>query len=136
MPIVEWDPATHSVNIQEIDGQHQKLFACLNDLYDAMIAGQGKAVIGKVLDDLLNYTVYHFDYEDQLFSQHGYPDAVSHRAEHAQLTEHARALKERFDAGQLLVTTETLSFLLGWLNNHILITDKLYVPFLNAKGVR
>ncbi len=136
MPIVEWDPAKHSVNIQEIDGQHQKLFACLNDLYDAMIEGQGKAVIGKVLGDLLNYTVYHFDYEDTLFSRHGYPDAASHRAEHAQFTDQARALKQRYDAGQIFVTTETLSFLIGWLNNHILGVDKLYVPFLNAKGVR
>ena len=52
MALVEWDPAKHSVNIQEIDRQHQKLFGCLNDLYDAMIQGKGREVIGNVLVSL------------------------------------------------------------------------------------
>lgn len=134
MALVVWDFAQHSVNIQEIDRQHQKLFDCLNELYDAMMQGQGNEVIGKVLDDLVNYTVYHFNHEEKLFRQHGYPNTASHCAEHAKLADHARALKEKYDAGQILVTTETLSFLLKWLNTHILGSDKMYVDFLTARG--
>jgi hemerythrin len=136
MALVGWDFAKHSVNIRDIDQQHQKLFDCLNELYDAMVQGQGRDVIGKVLNDLVDYTVYHFNHEENLFRQHGYPNTASHCAEHAKLANQARALKEKYDAGQVLVTAETLSFLLDWLNTHILGSDKMYVEFLTSKGVR
>jgi hemerythrin len=36
MALLAWDAGKHSVKIKEIDRQHQKLFALLNELHDAI----------------------------------------------------------------------------------------------------
>jgi len=134
MPLLLWSPK-YSVNIREIDWQHQQLFAMLNELYDAMQAGSGKAILADVLDKLLNYTYYHFRSEEALFREYGYGNDASHRAEHAALTYRARRLRRRFDAGEIGVPAETLRFLADWLRSHIVGSDMRYAEFLNAKGV-
>jgi hypothetical protein len=56
MALLTWDAGKYSVRINAIDRQHQKLFALLNDLYDAMQQGRGKAITGKVLASLIAST--------------------------------------------------------------------------------
>jgi hemerythrin len=135
MSLFAWD-AVYSVSIREIDRQHQKLFALFNELYDAMQQGDGNEVIGKVLASVVDYTAYHFAHEEELFRKYGYPDEAAHRAEHANLTEQAKALEQRLRAGQSEVTEVTLKFLCDWLTNHIIVSDKKFAPFLIDKGVR
>lgn len=134
MTLLVWD-ATYSVNIREIDGQHQKLFALVNDLYEAMQEGLGRDAIGAALRQLVDYTAYHFSHEEKLFREHGYAGDEAHRAGHAKLTERLKAMKQKFDAGQTNVTLDMLRFLRDWLNTHIMDEDKKYMGFLIAKGV-
>lgn len=135
MSLFVWD-SKYSVNIAEIDRQHQKLFDLFNELYDAMQQGHGNDVVGKVLASVVDYTAYHFAYEEKLFQQYGYPDESAHRAEHAKLAEQAKVLVQKLQAGQSHVTMATLKFLCDWLNNHILGSDRKFAPFLMGKGVR
>lgn len=135
MSLFVWD-SKYCVNIAEIDRQHQTLFALFNELYEAMQQGHGNEVVGKVLGSVVEYTTYHFEYEEKLLRQYGYADEAAHRAEHAKLAEQARMLVRKLQAGQNHITIVTLKFLSDWLNNHILGSDKAFAPFLIAKGVR
>ena len=135
MSIFVWD-AKFSLKIEEIDRQHQKLFALFNELYDAMQLGHANEVIGKVLAGVVDYTAYHFAYEEKLFRQYGYPEEAAHRAEHAKLADQAALLVRKHQAGQNHVAVATLKFLFDWLGNHILGSDKKFAPFLIEKGVR
>jgi hemerythrin len=135
MSLFVWD-ASYSVDISEIDRQHQKLFTLFNELYDAMQQGCGNEVIGNVLASVVDYTAYHFAHEEELFRRHGYPDETAHRAEHAKLTEQARTLEQRLLSGHREVTMVTLKFLCDWLANHIMGADQKFAPFLIEKGVR
>jgi len=134
MSLLNWDDK-YRLNIREVDEQHKKLFGLLNEMYDAMQAGLGKEVVGNVLTRLVDYTVYHFAFEERLFRVHGYAEEAAHRAEHANLTEQAKQLKRKFDAGQTHVSLDTFKFLKDWLNGHILGTDKKYVSFFISKGL-
>ena len=134
MSLLTWDEK-YSVEIAEIDRQHQKLFGLLDELYEAMQDGQAAEVVGKVLDRVIDYTVYHFAYEEKLMRDAGYPDDAAHRAEHVELADQAKELARRLQARQGDVPVATLKFLCDWLGRHILGTDKKYAPFLAAKGV-
>jgi hemerythrin len=134
MSMFVWDPR-YSVEIAELDRQHQKLFALLNELYDALQDGQGPEIAGKVLERVMDYTVYHFAQEEMMFDQHGYPDADAHRAEHAKLTAQAKELAQRLRSREAEVPVATLKFLCDWLSKHILGSDKKYAPFLQEKGI-
>ncbi len=132
---MHWDEK-FSVKIGEIDSQHKKLFALINDLFDAMSAARGKDVLGTVLSELIEYTVYHFGTEERIFQQYGYPERINHKRAHDDLTGKVKELKTAFEGGNRMISIEVMNFLKDWLNVHILQEDKQYVPFLNSKGVK
>jgi hemerythrin len=80
-PIV-WNDSL-SVGVAEIDRQHKKLIAMINELDNAMTAGRGKDVMGEIVDGLIIYTATHFRTEEKYFAQFEYRDAEIHRKEHA-----------------------------------------------------
>jgi hemerythrin-like metal-binding protein len=124
-----------SVEIPKIDEQHKKLVELVNTLHDAMRAGHGKDILGKVLAELIDYTGYHFKTEEEAFARFGYPQADEHKKQHDALVKTALDLKGKMDSGEMMVTVETLNYLSGWVTNHIMKEDKLYTPFLKGKPV-
>ena len=70
MAFFNWEDR-FSVGIAEIDMQHQKLVQMLNELYDAMKAGKGNDVLGKVLNGMIQYTASHFATEERYMKLHG-----------------------------------------------------------------
>lgn len=135
MGFIKWT-SRYAVHIEEVDRQHQKLIELINTLYDAMSVGKGKDVLGQVLSELVEYTTYHFNTEDRLFREHGYPGRDQHRKEHDDLTAKTKALKQAFDTGNKKLAVDVMLFLSNWLNDHILEEDMKYAQFLTSKGIR
>ncbi len=134
MDFIKWKEA-YSVKVEEIDAQHKKLIGLINQMADAMSIGRGRDVLSTVLTELVDYTVYHFNTEERLFQQYGYPEYKKHKKIHAALAGKTRELKESFDRGNKQISIDVMLFLSNWLNNHILEVDKKYGSFLNSKGV-
>jgi hemerythrin len=135
MNLFVWDPK-YSVGIEEIDSQHQHLFALFKELYDAMQQGRAPDVIDEVLESVVDYTGYHFAHEEALFLHFGYPGLQAHQAEHEQLAEQSRLLREKLHDGEKDVSLATFKFLSDWLADHILGSDMKYASFLIEKGMR
>ncbi len=133
MPIIDWSESLR-VGVNTVDEQHVKLVTLVNQLYDAMVAGKGKVVVGQVLTELIDYTVYHFKTEEEFFKKYGYPNAADHIREHNDLTRTAKELKVAYDSNKATVTFDTMKFLKDWLVNHIMKSDKAFGPFLAGKG--
>ena len=136
MAFITWSDE-YSVNIREIDQQHQQLIELINRMHDIVMASGeiDKKRIRRVLLGLANYTDYHFRTEEELFRNHHYPMANVHKQQHNQLTIRLLALQRQFSAGDVLRNQDIFDFLKDWLVNHILGSDKEYTVFLNAKGV-
>jgi hemerythrin-like metal-binding protein len=123
MALISWSNML-STGISEQDTQHKKLIDLINQLNDAMQAGKSTEVLGKVLSELVNYTVYHFGYEEKLMAQYKYEDTPAHKAEHTKFVQTAGDLKKKFDSGNAVISVEIMNFLRDWLTNHIMKTDK------------
>ena len=135
MALFEWNSA-FSVKVRKFDDQHKKLIDLINQLHDAMKAGEGDNVLGSVLRSLVDYTATHFDEEIKMMQANGYPDLAKHKAEHDKFVSQVLDIQKKFaSAGNALLTLSTLSFLKDWLVKHIQGEDKKYGPFLNAKGI-
>jgi hemerythrin len=125
----------YAVNIGSVDAQHQTLFAMCRELYAAMSAGQGKAVLARILDRLVQYTAVHFAHEERLMQLHQYPDFAKHKAEHDALTRQVLAFQTEFNAGRATMAVQVLQFLKDWLEKHIKGSDFAYAPCLKAQKV-
>lgn len=120
--VMTWNGAL-ATGYPEIDEQHRKLIDLANRLNEAMQRGEARSEIGAVLEDLIKYTTFHFEFEENLMKKAGYPELFQHQQEHKKLVNDVLARKARFDSGSAL-SSELLSFLRDWLVNHIMKTDK------------
>ncbi len=130
MVLFEWNDK-YLTSIKECDDQHKKLVELINTLHENMKSGNGKDVLEKILNELMDYTAYHFLTEEALFEAYGYPEAKSHIKEHEVLTAQVKTFYERFSKGETGITIPISVFLKDWLINHTLYSDKQYGIFIN-----
>lgn len=128
MPLFNWS-TQYETGILLVDSQHKKLVDAINDLHEAMKEGKGKDKIEKTLNFLVDYTVLHFSAEEKLMQQKNYPDYSNHKKVHDKLVAEVKDIKTKYLAGKVL-PMEVSTFMSDWLKNHILGTDKKYIPFL------
>lgn len=117
---------SYSVNVKSIDEQHKKLVSIINELNNAMLYEKGRSVIGKVLKDLVDYTVSHFDYEEKLMEKNGYSDLENHKKIHKDLLKTVGKFYDEFSSGEVEMSKDIMDFLKTWLSEHILGSDKKY----------
>lgn len=131
MALMKWTTALETGNLR-IDADHKKLIAMANELADAMHEGKGREILGRLFDDLINYTSTHFKMEEGLMKYYQYPDATAHFKEHTDLVNQVMDLQAQFKAGKITISMTVLEFLKNWLTNHIQKTDAKLGAFIHA----
>lgn len=126
---ITWTPDLNT-GIDVIDGQHQRIVDYINQLGQAINA-QDKHVIGSVLDELVDYTVSHFTFEESLLDEANYRMAVPHKAVHEMFIKRVARYQERHASGED-VGRSVYGMLGTWLIHHIKRDDRAYVPYVKA----
>ncbi len=129
-----WDPS-YSVEVAQLDEQHQYLFCLLNILLESAGKGTEHSAVGVVLTELTDYTKNHFNVEEALMLQANYPALAEHRREHEAFVVRIADFKKDFHAGSLRNGVAVLDFLKDWLIRHIHGVDKKYSAHMNASGI-
>ena len=129
-----WDK-NYSVNIAEIDQQHQKIAVMLDMLFDSIAMGRPKSLLEGILKELTAYAIYHFNTEEALMAQYSYPELEAHKKEHEEFRGKVAEFQNDLQLGKETLPGDVVKFLTHWLADHIMKLDKKYGPFLNARGV-
>ncbi|MEO5376699.1 MAG: bacteriohemerythrin [Magnetococcus sp. DMHC-6] len=129
METLTWDDTLRTGFI-EVDNDHKKLIEILNTLITAINENKDREIIGKILQDLLSYTAWHFRHEERLMQTHRFSGLIAHKKEHTELIGQATQLQQRYHNQEIDLTEEVLNFLKNWLTHHILETDFLMSQFL------
>lgn len=136
MTILTWNDQ-FILGIASIDQQHQRLVDIINQLDEAVAVGGEPQAILELTDALIDYTSYHFTHEEALMRQAGYnrTEYARHKLQHDQFV--ARVVLERENAATDpdAVSAELLEFLVEWLSEHILVSDKQMVLELGRQGL-
>jgi len=132
--LIVWSKS-YSVNVDQMDKEHQRLIDIINKMYGAMRSGRGKDAIGSILDELVEYTKTHFMHEERLMRESGFSGLDEQRRAHEALINQVIEIQTKFNAGTAL-SQEVLSFLKNWLVNHIQGMDKRYGPSMNKNGIK
>ena len=134
MALINWQPS-FSVNVKEIDQQHQLLVNMINDLYDAMNSGKEKEELQKLINRLNVYAAMHFAKEEHYFDLFAYPEGELHKKEHNDFEDEVSKFESDFIKGSQSLSMEIMNFLSNWLVEHIKGSDKKFGPFLNERGL-
>lgn len=128
MPLIEWtDDLDTGVRI--IDNQHRRIVDYINRLYEVQQKQAGRQAVAEVMDDLIEYTVAHFSYEESLMAQSGYPMLIPHQKTHQLFIKRINLFAERHRSGED-IADELLGILRKWLINHIKSEDQDYVSIV------
>jgi hemerythrin len=116
--------------ISVIDGQHRKIVDYINMLSTAKESGD-KSIVAEVLEQLADYTISHFAFEEGLQEQAGYQYLVAHKRVHAIFIKKVTEYQARMANGEDLID-QILATLKRWLVNHIKNDDADYVSAVKA----
>jgi hemerythrin len=128
-----------SCNVRTIDEQHQKLFEIGSELYD-FLSTKGEVdyydEIMNLLQEMKDYTIYHFKTEEKLMEQYGYEELEVHKEQHkAFINKINEFLDKDIDKEQEKVIMDMVMFIADWIEKHILKTDLRYREFFNNKDI-
>ncbi len=134
----EWKDE-YALDIGSIDAQHQNFFRVANrisDLAEELEIDRQELVA--VIGELLNYSLYHFGVEEELFYSLNYPEKEAHIEAHNAFRIKSGQFMERMtdkDINIKELAMEAAGFAINWLTGHILVVDKKYAPFFKEKGI-
>ena len=118
----------YHTGIDFIDEEHAKLFEIANRAYDLLtnqfVTDKYDAIVA-VLEELRDYTKYHFNHEEEYMKSINYSKRFSQLHQHTQFINKLESynLKE-IDVNQQEGLLEILDFLAVWLQGHIKGMDK------------
>ncbi|WP_159084559.1 bacteriohemerythrin [Dongshaea marina] len=128
-----------TLNIPIIDRQHHQLFMLIDQLSKMRPSGSSKRNIGKILDELIEYSDYHFCTEESLLRDNEYPLTEDHLSEHALYIATIGHFKKEFDRtyerdldSLSEITIKIHRYLLTWWSEHIAQKDSQYVDYIKA----
>jgi len=115
------------LGIDVIDEQHEKLVSLINKLANKLAAQSSEVQIHKVLNELVDYTIYHFTTEEAIWNQCLSGDAMmlEHINTHQDFVDEINTVKKNMqNVSESNVSEKVLSYLTHWLVFHILDTDR------------
>lgn len=127
--LIRWN-STYELGFKTIDEQHIKLVDIINDFYNAFATAQAHEKIGNIIGELVNYTVYHFTAEEEIFANSNYPNTEEHRKKHKEFVDELKRYHQEVKDGNMTTTYDLMTFLRDWLVQHIMGTDRTYLPYI------
>ncbi|GGF58763.1 hemerythrin [Terasakiella brassicae] len=133
MKYKEWSDE-FELGIGVIDEDHQMLFRTIRQLGEQIAGNRNVGVIEATIKSLGLYVEEHFDREERFMVRAGYPDFDAHKKEHDDFRDSVISL-HNFHARcpQDVDAEKIVTFLEGWLLNHIAKVDRAYAPYLLGK---
>ena len=116
----------YSVNNDDLDNHHKRLFVIFNNLYNSCLAKDHRVTLRSILEELDSYTHYHFEAEEKHMKSIKYNDIDKHISEHNYFTDRIHNLMHNKDVNESLVSKETVLYLWKWLIDHVMTEDKKY----------
>lgn len=126
MTHLQWTPDLDT-GIPVIDNQHKRIVEYINRFQDAITA-QNQEEIRQLFDELVDYTLTHFTFEEDLQERAGYQFVSAHKRVHQVFTKKIGEYKARHEAGDQTVPAQVANVLRAWLVNHIRNDDADYIP--------
>ncbi len=126
MLMLKWKK-DYETGIEFIDEQHKMLFEIGNKAYglfrnDFCLDKYDKII--DIINELKEYTVFHFSAEEEYLLKVGYKGFFAHKVEHEDFIKKFDEIDySRIDQGQNEYIIELLDFISNWIKEHILERD-------------
>ena len=130
---LDWKP-DYSVGVLEIDEQHKSLFETAKHLLDLYQSDGANDELFAVIRKMFEIADSHFEYEENMLRDIGYPELDAHRESHQELSRTIRSFVKRLRSGQPNLFEEMQQTMKNWLVSHLLREDGAYKLYRERIG--
>ena len=123
----------YEIGVAAIDAEHRRLVGLANDFNDALAEGDNSGAGGKMLTQLIAYAEEHFQHEEHLMRENGYPGLDKHQAQHVGFISDIFSVNEKIASNPATANATVLKWLKQWLFVHVLREDMDFSDFLQRK---
>ena len=130
----------YKTGIELVDNEHKQLFDIIrevNDLIHEELLHDKYDEIMRLLAELRQYTEFHFSDEEALMEQISYPGFEAQKRTHSAFVERLVEIDltelDAMDDNQQKYLVNLIDFLLAWLSNHILGSDKKIGDYIRTQ---
>lgn len=130
---IEWKPE-YSVGVRLLDYDHQELFEVVNEFNMAIERGDLNIdELAAIIDRLSRYVLEHFQREEHIMHEYGFPDITNHRKAHHDFARTIYAVRHIFaNSPDRISPDKLLKYLKNWLTFHIKGEDFKYRDYLHG----
>jgi len=126
----------YSVEVEELDNQHKRMFAIINELLDLIESNTPEEHLGEVVEGLIKYKKFHFATEEKYFKEFNYDDADDHIKKHHEFNDKLEIMKAKYPKYTVEFAFDLIDFLEDWLINHVMIVDHKYIKCFHEHGLK
>ena len=129
---LDWQPIWNSGNDQ-IDNQHQKLILIANQLLQLYLSNAKPQQLHNQLELMFQHVIVHFETEEKILADVGYPDLASHARIHEKLVAKLNRLYQDYQAGDVKPSAFFSFVLDDVLVEHLAKVDTLFFDWTSPK---
>jgi len=135
MDFFNWN-SSFELGIEVIDSQHRELVRMINELDRALRRHTARDILSELLDELIDYSKYHFSTEEKYMLDFEFEGFSDHRKEHDHFRFKVFRFQREYIDGTAELDSVLMQFLKEWLSNHMLGTDRQFRDLFLGKGLR
>lgn len=128
--MIQWNDE-FIIGVKDIDEQHKRLFDIADSAYrllkNELVLDKYDRIV-KIFEELKDYTVYHFAFEEKYMAEIGYKKLLSHKVYHEDFIQKVNSIDfDKIDQDQDRYLIGILDFVVTWIQEHIQGVDKKIV---------
>jgi hemerythrin len=117
MALIEWKD-DFSVGVPDVDYEHQKLIALINDLHDAMSRDNSDVTVMDFLGEIYAHVAAHFALEEKIMRERNYDQYSDHKADHEALLDELRDIMDDYEENAFFSDDIFANAVGSWFSDH------------------
>ncbi len=132
--LVNWND-NYSIGLHIIDQQHKKWIEFINSLYKSFKNEIPAKEIEEDILKLLDYTDYHFGFEEKYLEDFKCDNTGDHKKKHEMFVTKIKKFQVQFSEGNQDAVYKLIVYVNNWVLNHIQNEDQEYVDCFKRNGL-
>ena len=117
MALIEWKDE-FSVGVPDVDHEHQRLIALINELHDAMSRGDSNVTVMDFLGEIYAQISAHFALEEKIMRERKYDQYAEHKADHEVLLDELRDIMDDYEENAYFSDDAFANAVGSWFTEH------------------
>ncbi|MBR6179167.1 MAG: GAF domain-containing protein [Bacteroidales bacterium] len=125
----------YRIGLNIIDSQLKKWFDIANKVYGVFKRHESKANILSTIDELIDYTGYHFGFEEKYLKDFSYSKFDEYKGIHDQFLSTVKAYRTAYAENETISLIKLLTYLKSWIQYYIPFHDQKYISLFKNNGL-